>query len=159
MNEKRSVLVHCSDGWDRTAQTCSLAGILLDPYYRTIHGFQVCDLKLLCRGKYKLQRWDEPITGQCYLSIPPENIRKADVFLCFRGYKRGTLAWNGLKTIKVRCSVPIELRKTSDWRKLGHLIHFVFIFGCILGFFMALESNGKKGKIGAIWLSFFVLGQ
>ena len=55
MNEKRSVLVHCSDGWDRTAQTCSLAGILLDPYYRTIHGFQVCDLKLLCRGNYKLQ--------------------------------------------------------------------------------------------------------
>ena len=41
MDEKVSVLVHCSDGWDRTAQTCSLAGIMLDPYYRTIHGFQV----------------------------------------------------------------------------------------------------------------------
>ncbi|XP_031549865.1 myotubularin-related protein 6-like [Actinia tenebrosa] len=39
--EKASVLVHCSDGWDRTAQTCSLASIILDPYYRTIHGFQV----------------------------------------------------------------------------------------------------------------------
>ena len=39
--EKRSVVIHCSDGWDRTAQTCSLAEILLDPYYRTIHGFQV----------------------------------------------------------------------------------------------------------------------
>ncbi|KAK7096994.1 hypothetical protein V1264_004036 [Littorina saxatilis] len=36
-----SVLVHCSDGWDRTAQTCSLASLLLDPYYRTIAGFQV----------------------------------------------------------------------------------------------------------------------
>lgn len=35
-----SVLVHCSDGWDRTAQTCSLSSIILDPYYRTIHGFQ-----------------------------------------------------------------------------------------------------------------------
>ncbi|XP_013378996.1 myotubularin-related protein 6-like [Lingula anatina] len=35
-----SVLVHCSDGWDRTAQTCSLASIFLDPYYRTLHGFQ-----------------------------------------------------------------------------------------------------------------------
>ncbi len=41
MEEKVSVVVHCSDGWDRTAQTCSLAGIMLDPYYRTIHGFQV----------------------------------------------------------------------------------------------------------------------
>ena len=39
--ESVSVVVHCSDGWDRTAQTCSLASIILDPYYRTIHGFQV----------------------------------------------------------------------------------------------------------------------
>ncbi|KAF8781398.1 Myotubularin-related protein 8 like protein [Argiope bruennichi] len=35
-----TVLVHCSDGWDRTAQTCSLAALLQDPYYRTITGFQ-----------------------------------------------------------------------------------------------------------------------
>ena len=33
--------MHCSDGWDRTAQLCSLAAILLDPYYRTIEGFQI----------------------------------------------------------------------------------------------------------------------
>lgn len=38
-----SVVVHCSDGWDRTAQVCSLASVLLDPYYRTIAGFQVSD--------------------------------------------------------------------------------------------------------------------
>lgn len=36
-----NVVVHCSDGWDRTAQTCALSGLLLDPYYRTIHGFQI----------------------------------------------------------------------------------------------------------------------
>lgn len=40
VSEGVSVLVHCSDGWDRTAQTCSLAGIMLDPYYRTLKGFQ-----------------------------------------------------------------------------------------------------------------------
>ncbi|KAM8952874.1 phosphatidylinositol-3,5-bisphosphate 3-phosphatase MTMR8 [Pelodytes ibericus] len=40
-NENASVLVHCSDGWDRTAQVCSLASILLDPFYRTIKGFMV----------------------------------------------------------------------------------------------------------------------
>lgn len=33
------VLVHCSDGWDRTTQLVSLAQILLDPYFRTIDGF------------------------------------------------------------------------------------------------------------------------
>ncbi|KAG5889272.1 hypothetical protein JTB14_007034 [Gonioctena quinquepunctata] len=36
-----SVVVHCSDGWDRTAQVCSLASILLDPFYRTISGYQM----------------------------------------------------------------------------------------------------------------------
>ncbi|XP_038034977.2 phosphatidylinositol-3-phosphate phosphatase MTMR7 isoform X4 [Anas platyrhynchos] len=36
-----SVLVHCSDGWDRTAQVCSVASLLLDPYYRTMKGFMV----------------------------------------------------------------------------------------------------------------------
>lgn len=33
------VLVHCSDGWDRTSQVSALAQIMLDPYYRTIDGF------------------------------------------------------------------------------------------------------------------------
>lgn len=40
-NHKTSVLVHCSDGWDRTSQLTSLAMLLLDPYYRTIKGFEV----------------------------------------------------------------------------------------------------------------------
>lgn len=35
-----SVCVHCSDGWDRTAQACSLAALLLDAHYRTASGFQ-----------------------------------------------------------------------------------------------------------------------
>ncbi|KAK3056401.1 phosphatidylinositol-3-phosphatase ymr1 [Extremus antarcticus] len=33
------VLVHCSDGWDRTAQISALAQVMLDPHYRTIDGF------------------------------------------------------------------------------------------------------------------------
>jgi hypothetical protein len=35
------VLVHCSDGWDRTPQLTSLAMLMLDPYYRTLLGFAV----------------------------------------------------------------------------------------------------------------------
>ncbi|XP_040179734.1 myotubularin isoform X2 [Rana temporaria] len=38
---KSSVVVHCSDGWDRTAQLTSLAMLMLDSYYRTIVGFEV----------------------------------------------------------------------------------------------------------------------
>lgn len=35
------VIVHCSDGWDRTPQITSLAMLCLDPYYRTYEGFMV----------------------------------------------------------------------------------------------------------------------
>ncbi|BFU23078.1 myotubularin, putative [Entamoeba histolytica HM-1:IMSS-B] len=35
-----SVLVHCSDGWDRTSQLTSLTMIIMDPYYRTFKGFE-----------------------------------------------------------------------------------------------------------------------
>jgi len=36
-----SVVVHCSDGWDRTAQLTALSMLLLDHYYRTVRGFEV----------------------------------------------------------------------------------------------------------------------
>ncbi|KGQ04576.1 hypothetical protein BB8028_0008g02020 [Beauveria bassiana] len=35
------VLIHCSDGWDRTSQLSALSQIMLDPYYRTMEGFIV----------------------------------------------------------------------------------------------------------------------
>uniref|UniRef100_A0A3B3ZFZ0 phosphatidylinositol-3,5-bisphosphate 3-phosphatase n=1 Tax=Periophthalmus magnuspinnatus TaxID=409849 RepID=A0A3B3ZFZ0_9GOBI len=35
---KTSVVVHCSDGWDRTSQLTSLAMLMLDSHYRTIQG-------------------------------------------------------------------------------------------------------------------------
>lgn len=35
------VLIHCSDGWDRTSQLSALAQIMLDPYFRTLEGFVV----------------------------------------------------------------------------------------------------------------------
>ena len=35
------VLIHCSDGWDRTSQLSALGQLCLDPYYRTLEGFIV----------------------------------------------------------------------------------------------------------------------
>lgn len=39
--ENNHLIVHCSDGWDRTSQISSLVEICIDPYYRTIKGFIV----------------------------------------------------------------------------------------------------------------------
>lgn len=64
-----SVVVHCSDGWDRTAQVCSLAALMLDPYYRTIKGFQVA-----------------------YLIDETENLNDPKVFRVFPGSHRKGLA-------------------------------------------------------------------
>ena len=45
IQKRNNVLVHCSDGWDRTAQMSALAQQLVDPYYRTLPGFIV----LVCK--------------------------------------------------------------------------------------------------------------
>jgi hypothetical protein len=36
-----SVLVHCSDGWDRTSQLTALSMLMMDKYYRTLKGFEI----------------------------------------------------------------------------------------------------------------------
>eukprot|EP01102_Stenamoeba_stenopodia_P002355 TRINITY_DN12170_c0_g2_i1.p1 TRINITY_DN12170_c0_g2~~TRINITY_DN12170_c0_g2_i1.p1 ORF type:complete len:698 (+),score=150.68 TRINITY_DN12170_c0_g2_i1:373-2466(+) len=36
---RTTVLVHCTDGWDRTTQVCFLSQLCCCSYFRTIHGF------------------------------------------------------------------------------------------------------------------------
>lgn len=51
--ERTSVVVRCSDGWDRTPQVCSLVEIMLDPYYRTLEGIAVLIEKEWCGFGHK----------------------------------------------------------------------------------------------------------
>lgn len=50
------VLIHCSDGWDRTSQLAALAEVCLDPYYRTMRGFAVLVEKDWCSFGHRF--WD-----------------------------------------------------------------------------------------------------
>ncbi len=53
--QKRSVLVHCSDGWDRTAQVCGLVQVMLDPHARTVRGLCGLIAKEWCAFGHKFQ--------------------------------------------------------------------------------------------------------
>lgn len=60
-----AVLVHCSDGWDRTAQLSALAQIMLDPYYRTLEGFALLIEKDWCSFGHNFQkRCSHPTSDQ-----------------------------------------------------------------------------------------------
>ncbi|KAM3297153.1 hypothetical protein ACQJBY_039167 [Aegilops geniculata] len=60
-HESASVLVHCSDGSDRTTQLVGLASLLLDPYYRTFTGFQaLVEKDWLAFGHQFAERMDLP---------------------------------------------------------------------------------------------------
>lgn len=50
-----TTLVHCSHGWDRTAQLVALAQMLLDPYYRTIRGFEQLIEKEWCSFGHRFE--------------------------------------------------------------------------------------------------------
>ena len=66
------VLIHCSDGWDRTSQLSAMAQLCLDPYYRTIKGFQVLVEKdWLSFGHKFLDRCGHLSSEKFFLS-PPE---------------------------------------------------------------------------------------
>jgi hypothetical protein len=50
-----TTIVHCSHGWDRTAQLVALAQLLLDPYYRTIRGFEQLIEKEWCSFGHRFE--------------------------------------------------------------------------------------------------------
>uniref|UniRef100_A0A6N2LPY9 phosphatidylinositol-3,5-bisphosphate 3-phosphatase n=1 Tax=Salix viminalis TaxID=40686 RepID=A0A6N2LPY9_SALVM len=77
--ESASVLVHCSDGWDRTSQLVALANLLLDPYYRTFTGFQaLIEKDWLAFGHPFAERWGMPtVSGSS--DRPPDLCRQSSV--------------------------------------------------------------------------------
>lgn len=63
-DHKCSALIHCSDGWDRTAQVSSLVMLCMDPHYRSLHGFLILISKEFCsyghRFRTRLGNGEQP---------------------------------------------------------------------------------------------------
>lgn len=63
---EKGVLVHCSDGWDRTSQLTALAMLCIDPYYRTIQGFlSLIEKEFILSGHKFHSRSGTPGKGSC----------------------------------------------------------------------------------------------
>lgn len=80
--QRCGVLVHCSDGWDRTAQVSATAQIILDPYYRTLEGLFVLIEKEWCGFGHKFQDrlgQSRPSNGDEGKEISPVFIQWLDV--------------------------------------------------------------------------------
>ena len=75
----RPVLVHCSDGWDRTAQLTSLAQLMMDPYYRTIRGFAALIAKEWVAFGHQFARRNGQ--GGTHPRDRPDDSQRAPVFL------------------------------------------------------------------------------
>ncbi|WWC57719.1 uncharacterized protein I303_100253 [Kwoniella dejecticola CBS 10117] len=67
------VLIHCSDGWDRTGQLSAISQICLDPYYRTIEGFAVLVEKDFLSFGHKFMDRSNHLSSEKYFVQSPEN--------------------------------------------------------------------------------------
>ncbi len=71
------VLIHCSDGWDRTAQLSALSQVCLDPYYRTIKGFQILVEKDWMSFGHKFLDRCGHLSSEKFFVSPPADISNA----------------------------------------------------------------------------------
>ena len=139
INNKCTVLIHCSDGWDRTAQLACTSQLLLDKYYRTLEGF-ICLIEKdwLSFGHQFRYR------NGFYSSIDPEGISENQFSPIF-------LQW-------LDCVYQLMYQNYSKFEFNFNLLTFLAseIFAGKFGTFLfnnerEREKNNAKTKTISIW--------
>ena len=86
------VLIHCSDGWDRTSQLSSLSQICLDPYYRTLEGFMVLVEKDWLSFGHMFKHRSGFLSSDKWFQIENERISRRDEDIDDKDGKGGAMA-------------------------------------------------------------------
>ncbi|KAK0934799.1 phosphatidylinositol-3-phosphatase ymr1 [Friedmanniomyces endolithicus] len=89
-------LIHCSDGWDRTAQVAALGQIMLDPHYRTLNGFITLVQKDFLSFGHKFRDRNGILGSEKWFEIENERIVPS------RGNEDGGSPANGLNAFSTK---------------------------------------------------------
>ena len=100
-----SVLVHCSDGWDRTAQLCAIAQLILDPFFRALLRVTYMAGRAICRVcwctllvVWRVSKLTHIRFLSFFLSFIPHHPRRNDArVLCF----------NPKRVVRFRAQIPL----------------------------------------------------
>jgi len=94
------VLIHCSDGWDRTSQLSALSQLLLDPYYRTIEGFIVLVEKDWLAFGHMFQHRSGFLSSEKWFSVQNDALAGSAIQPGGNGDGRGDAIENALLSAK-----------------------------------------------------------
>jgi myotubularin-related protein 6/7/8 len=159
------VLIHCSDGWDRTAQLSALAQICLDPYYRTLKGFQaLVEKDWIGFGHKFTDRCGHLSSEKLFLSTPLLSSaqgegNQAQAFLATVQHK---LAGQGhLKEISpvfhqfLECVFNLQLQNPKRFEFNSKLLERIFynVYSCRFGTFLfnTASERAKHPQLASLW--------
>jgi hypothetical protein len=126
VNRGNSVLVHCSDGWDRTAQSISLAEMIMDSFYRSLKGFAVLIEKEFCSFGHQFARRH----GHGMNIQNPRDSQRSPIFIQF-----------------VHCVVQMLRQYPTSFEYNEELLLFILdhVHNCRFGNFL-FDSERQRGK-------------